>query len=346
MFRENIEKMEGYTPGYQPTDSAAVKLNTNENPYPPSPKVIEAIRQVDAESLRRYPPILWDSFRQAGSEILDVAPQSIVCGNGGDEILTVLIRCCCDQNRPLIYPALTYSLYSELATIQNCPAIEIPYDDYNHLPKKLYNTDAGLTIICNPNAPTGTLVAIEEIAQLAGAVKGVLLIDEAYIDFAPQNCLELLKRFNNIAILRSMSKGYSLAGMRFGFAIASEPIVGAMLKVKDSYNLSIVAQAAATAAIKDQPYFKKNTQAIIAQRNRLIKELPMLGFDVNPSQANFILVKTTNKSAREIYDLLCKQNIFVRYFNTSGLTDKLRISIGTPDQNDRLLRALADIMGH
>jgi len=344
LFRDNVIKMTGYTSGYQPQEPDVIKINTNENPYPPSPKVLEAIKAVHPDRLRLYPPKLWDPFRQAASKELGVAPETIVCGNGGDEILTILVRCCCDAGRPLAYPTLTYSLYPELAAIQGCQALETPYEDYHDIPAGLFTANAGLTIVCNPNAPSGTFVSLEKIAALAERVPGVLLIDEAYVDFAPQNCLPLLKDFDNIAILRSMSKGYSLAGLRFGFCITSLRIVEAMCKVKDSYNVNYLSQVAAAAAIQDQTYFKQNVQKIIAQREKLVALLQSWGLYVPPSHTNFILVTFGDPLAKQIYDQLVARKIYVRYFHLQGLTDKLRISIGSEEENEALIGALKEIL--
>jgi histidinol-phosphate aminotransferase len=333
--------MAGYVPGFQPQEADVVKLNTNENPYPPSPKVTEAIAQVTADSLRRYPPVYWDGFRAAASKVLGVKPERIVCGNGGDEILTILVRCCCDQEKPLAYPINTYSLYPILAQIQNCHAIEMPFAENGCLPNALLSSPAGLTVLCNPNAPTGSMIPADQVAKLAKSLTGVLLIDEAYVDFATSNCLELVEQFENVVILRSLSKGYSLAGLRFGFAIGSEKIVQAMCKVKDSYNVNAITQAAATAAIQDQPYFQTNVDKIITERTRLTQAIQDLGFTVTESQTNFILAQKNN--AREIQQSLIKQKIHLRYFDRKGLQDKLRITVGTPDQNNKLLEALKNI---
>ena len=343
-FRENIEQMTGYTPGFQPDDLSAIKINTNENPYPPSPKVFEAIASLDGEALRRYPSVYWDNFRKIAAKVHDVAPEMIVCGNGADELLTMLTRCCCDCLRPLAYPVRTYTLYRVLAAIQDCPVIEVPFDQNGHIPKKLYNTGASLTIICNPNAPTGSFVSVDEIAALAAKTDGVLAVDEAYVDFARDNCLSLVKDFDNVIILRSMSKGYSLAGMRFGYAIGSKRIVEAMIKVKDSYNVNAITQAAATAALSDQNYFKQNTKKIIDQRDRLTPELRKIGFDVPDSQTNFVLAQISDPPAKQIYEKLTEHNIYVRYFDKEGLEDRLRITVGTAEQMDALLVALKEII--
>jgi histidinol-phosphate aminotransferase len=263
----------------------------------------------------------------------------------------------CDENRPVAYPVPTYSLYPVLADIQNCTAIEIPFDDEFNLPAKLAATNAALTIVCNPNAPTGSFISVDELASLADEIDGVLLIDEAYVDFAENNCTTLVKDFDNVVILRSLSKGYSLAGLRFGYAIAQPEMIASLMKVKDSYNVDAVAIAVATAAIEDQKYFKENVEKVKSERARLTEQLTELGFNVPGSCSNFVLAQCLpprlssrdeaagkNGRAAEIYKELEKRNIFVRYFNDPKLEDKLRITVGTPEQDDKLLLALKEII--
>ena len=345
-FRKNIEKAKGYVPGFQPAGGEAVKLNTNENPYPVSPKVLEAIRGVSAERFRRYPEPLGNQFRKAAGEVLGVSADNIICTNGGDELLTMCLRAFCDENRPVAYPVPTYSLYPVLTELQNCECIEVDFDAEFNLPSGLSDTGAALTIVCNPNAPTGTLIEPEELGALAKKLDGksVLLIDEAYVDFSEANCAGLASDYNNVIILRSMSKGYSLAGLRFGYGIAGEELIAGLMKVKDSYNVDAISVAAATAAIKDQDYFKENVEKVKAERSRLTEELKGFGFGVLDSQTNFVLARCDNFSASEIYAKLAERNIYVRYFDLPGVADKLRITVGTKEQNDKLISAVKEII--
>ncbi|MFC1738138.1 histidinol-phosphate transaminase [Planctomycetota bacterium] len=343
-FRENIEKAAGYEPGFQPKEPDVVKLNTNENPYPPSPKVMQAITALEPEKLRRYPDPLGNEFRQAAGRLHRLSEDYIMCCNGGDDLLRIAIQSFCDANRPLAYSVPTYSLYPVLAKLQNCETIEIPFDDEFNLPAKLSTVPAALTIVCNPNAPSGSFIKVDELASLADELTGVLLIDEAYVDFAEDNCVRLVKDFDNVIVLRSMSKGYSLAGLRFGYAIAQPELIAGLLKVKDSYNVDAVAVTAATAAIKDQQYFKETIEKIKGERKRLTDELWKMNFKVNDSFANFVLAQSKNCKAADIYDKLAGQNIYVRFFDLPGLNDKLRITIGTKEQNDRMLTALKEII--
>ncbi len=342
-FRENIEEANGYEPGFQPEQSEVIKLNTNENPYPPSPAVMQVLAEIGVDQLRRYPDPKAKAFREAAAAVNEVEPEWIMCCNGGDDLLTIAIRAFCDQKRALAYPVPTYSLYPVLAQVQGCKVIEVPFDGEFNLPAKLGGTKAALTIVCNPNAPSGSFVSVDELASLADELAGVLLIDEAYVDFAEQNCVALAGNFDNVIILRSMSKGYSLAGIRFGYAIAHPDLITGLMKVKDSYNVDAVAIAAATAAIKDQQYHKKNIEKVKEQREILSKELRALGFSVPASFANFVLAQSKNFQAKDIYDKLVKRNIYVRYFDLPGLNNKLRITVGTQEQNNKSLGALKEI---
>ena len=343
-FRDNIEKAKGYQPGLQPKDTDILKLNTNENPYPPSPDVLKALAEIGPEKLRRYPDPVGDTFRNAAATANGVSAENILCCNGGDELLTIAVRAFCDKKRPLAYPVPTYSLYPVLANLQNCKAIEVPFDNEFNLPAKLANTGAALTIICNPNAPNGSFISVGELASLADEIAGVLLIDEAYVDFAEENCARLIKDFDKVIILRSMSKGYSLAGLRFGYAIANPDLIAGLMKVKDSYNVGVLAIKAATAAIEDQKYFKEIVKKIKKNREFLAQQLRALNFNVPDSFANFVLAESKTCKAVEVYDKLVQRNIYVRYFPVPGLNNKLRITVGTSEQNYKLISVLKEIL--
>jgi len=321
-----------------------IKLNTNENPYLPSPHVMEALSRINIEQLRRYPDPLGTAFRQAAAEIHGVSFDNIMCCNGGDELLSIAFHAFCDESRPVAYPVPTYSLYPVLANLQNCKALEVPFDREFNLPAELTKTGAALTIVCNPNAPSGSFVSVGEMASLADELSGVLLIDEAYVDFADENCAGLVKDFDNVIILRSMSKGYGLAGLRFGYAIAHADLISGLIKVKDSYNVDAVAIAVATAAIKDQEYFRQTTEKVKKARDLLTEQLRALKFEVPRSYSNFVLAETKRCPARVIYDKLVQRNIYIRYFDLPGLENKLRITVGTEQQNDKVILALKEII--
>jgi histidinol-phosphate aminotransferase len=343
-FRKNIEKIKGYEPGFQPKETDVIKLNTNENPYPPSPEALKVLAEISPERLRKYPDPIGIEFRQAAAQINSVSPDNIMCCNGGDDLLTMAFRAFCDEDRPVAYPVPTYSLYPVLANLQDCEAIELAFDAEFNLPAKLAGTNAALTIICNPNAPSGSFVSVDELASLADELSGILLIDEAYVDFAEANCTKLVKEFDNIIILRSLSKGYGLAGLRFGYAIAQPGLIKGLMKIKDSYNVDAIALAVATAAIKDQKYFTETTEKVKKARGLLIEQLRDLGFDVPKSQANFVFARCKNHKADIIFDKLKRRRIYVRYFDLPGLDDKLRITVGTDEQNNILISALKEIL--
>lgn len=343
-FRDGVARTEGYVPALQPKQADVVKLNANENPYPPSPAVMKALAELTPEQLRRYPESQGDTFREAAARVTGVAPENIICGKGGDELLSVALRAFCSEDRPVAYPVPTYPLYRVLAGLLNCTALEIPFEPDFSLPTELATTGAALTVVCNPNAPSGTWISGEALAALAEALTGILLIDEAYVDFAAGDCADLVERYDNVIVLRSLSKGYSLAGLRFGYAIAQEDLIAGLMKVKDSYNVDAIAIALATAAIEDQAYFKSNIEKIKKQRQRLTEQLRALGFEVPDSHTNFLQARPPAGSATTICERLAQRNVYVRHYDVSGLADKLRISVGTAEQNDTLLAALQEIL--
>jgi histidinol-phosphate aminotransferase len=345
-FRPSIDAMNGYVPGEQPKPGTKIiKLNTNENPYPPSPKAMEVLRNLDSEWLRRYPDPFAHEFRQAIHEALGVPIDWIIVGNGSDELLNVVIRACADQERHVVYPHPTYVLYRTLTQMQAAKAIEIPYGEDFRLPiEKLVATDGAVTFIASPNSPSGHIVPIRELRALATRLSGVLVIDEAYVDFAEETALPLVKEFENVIILRTLSKGYSLAGLRLGFGIANPKLLAGLFKVKDSYNVDAIACAVGAAAMRDQNYKNECIQKVKRSRAKLALDLKQLGFQLWDSQANFLLVKPSQDKAEPIYGALKEQGILVRYFKQSGLEDKLRITVGTDDQNQRLFEALIHLV--
>jgi histidinol-phosphate aminotransferase len=344
-FRKNIEATEGYVPGEQPTDPSVIKLNTNENPYPPSPKVMEAVRQIGPEQLRRYPHPLANPFRDKAAEIFGITRDMIICGNGMDDILNMTVRAFSGPEAALVFPVPTYTLYGVLAAIQASMVKEVPWGTDYQLPfDALVQARGRVTYLANPNAPTGTLVPLDEVARLADALDGVLCVDEAYVDFADMNCLELARTRPNVLVMRTLSKGYSLAGLRFGYAVGDANLISGLMKVKDSYNADAIAIAAATAAIADQEYHKQTRRKVIQERQRLASALAELGMPALPSQSNFLFARCTRLGAAELYERLKARGILVRYFKSPGINDRVRITIGTPEQNDALIAALREMV--
>lgn len=342
-IRPNIAHMAGYTPGEQPAaDAKVVKLNTNENPYPPSPKVLEALSRIEPDHLRKYPQPLADTFRDAAGLLHGVRRENIIAGNGSDDILSIALRTFLGPKGALACPDPTYSLYPVLAEMNEVNYIQIPWGkDYTLPVDELCKTNPGAIFFANPNAPTGHMVPFNVVRDLAKSYSGLLLIDEAYADFSGENCIDLVSEFPNVVISRTLSKAYSLAGLRFGYAIARADTIEQMMKVKDSYNCDVVSIKLATAAIMDQDYARQNWHVICIERDRLSTELTQLGWSIIPSRANFLFAQPPKaKSARQIYQALKTQGILVRYFDKPGLDDRLRITVGTPDEDEILLKAL------
>jgi len=343
-FRHHIRLMEGYVPGEQPEDPSILKLNTNENPYSPSPRVIEAIARIGPEQLRRYPDPLGNQFREAASGLFGVARDQIICGNGMDDILNLTVRAFSGPDAALVYPAPTYTLYAVLGTIQASIVREVPWgSDYTLPTDALVAARGAVTYLANSNSPSGTFVPVDQVAELADKLDGVLCVDEAYVDFANADCINLARSRPNVLVMRTMSKGYALAGLRFGFALGHRDLINGLMKVKDSYNVDAVSIAAAAAALSDQPYREQTRQKVITERERLAAVLAELGLPCLPSQSNFLLARADAPPAAELYESLKARRILVRYFNSPGLDDRLRITVGTPEQNDTLISALKDL---
>jgi histidinol-phosphate aminotransferase len=345
-FRQNIDSLSAYVPGEQPAPhTKVIKLNTNENPYPPSPQALQVLKELDGELLRRYPQPLARDFREAASQVLDVPPDWILVGNGSDDLLTMIMRACVEPGRRVAYPMPTYVLYRTLAQIQDAEVLEIPFhEDYSLPIEQLIDAQAAATFIASPNSPSGTTAPIELLDKLARHLSGILVVDEAYVDFADSNALELVKKYNNVIILRTLSKGYSLAGLRLGFGIANPSLLEGLFKVKDSYNVDAIACAVGAAAIKDQNHKNNNAQKIKVSRSQMAESLQKMGFYMLPSQANFLLAQSPSGNAKSLYEILKERGILVRYFNQPQLADKLRITIGTPEQNKTLIQVLSEII--
>jgi len=345
-FRGNIQAMSGYLPGEQPGDDGFIKLNTNENPYPPSPKVYAALRKAIGASLRLYPQPMSDDLCAAAAAAYGIKKENVMAGNGSDELLSIILRSFVAAGDRVAYPVPTYSLYDILVEIQAGVAVRVPFSEDYAMPEELATQDARLTILCNPNAPSGTLVPLPDIAKLARAVAGILVVDEAYVDFAASegaSAIPLIQQLSNLIVLRTLSKSFSLAGMRIGLAFASAEIVAGLHKVRDSYNLDRLSIAAGAAALEDMAWMKRNAARIQRSRQQLANGLKRLGFQVYPSQTNFLLARQREKNLKPVYEELKRRKILVRYFDAPGLRDCLRITVGTPREVRALLTELAAI---
>lgn len=343
--RPNISAMKGYAPGEQLNDPDIVKLNTNENPYPPSPRVFEAVQAaLTPNKLRKYPEPLGHTFRAAAGKVLGVDPDCILIGNGSDDILTILTRAFVPEGGLIASPTPSYILYKSLAEIQGARFASVPFAEGWSLPAKDWPKQAHLSFIPNPNSPTGTVVPLSAVADLAAQLAPApLVLDEAYADFAPDNGLSRAVALPNLIVTRTLSKSYSLAGIRFGFAVARPEIIRELVKVKDSYNCDVLSLAAATAALEDQDYFRSVRDKIIATRERMVPALTQLGFEVTPSHANFLWCRRADRPVKPVYEELKRRKILVRYMNYDGY-DGLRISVGSDAEIDTLLSELRAIL--
>ena len=347
MFREAIEQMAPYIPGEQPRPGKRlVKLNTNENPYPPSPRVQAAIVKAADSSLRLYPPPRADELVNAAGRAYRISREMILAGNGSDELLAMLFRAALTRGDKVAYALPTYSLYDTLAAIQEAQIRAVPLEPGFAQPlAALAAARATLTIVCNPNSPCGSLAAPAQLDNLVQALDGRLLaIDEAYVDFATCHALSLVKRHPNVVVLRSFSKSFSLAGMRLGLCFAQPPVIEQLLKVKDSYNLSRIAVSAGAAALADIGWMRRNVEQIKRIRAMTEKRLRQIGFEVPPSQANFVLARIQGHDMGTLSAGLRRRGILVRHFPRSVFRDALRISIGTPTQMDALFKALEPLI--
>lgn len=321
-------------PGEQPPPGKYIKLNTNENPYPPSPAVGRAIQSVVERGLQRYPDPLANPFRCRASQILHVPEDWIVCGNGSDDILTIVTRAFVGEGDLLRLPYPSYILYKTLGDIQGAKSQAVHFQKDWTLAND-FCADAErlrLVFLPNPNSPSGTVLTPDQILEIAKQLPCPILIDEAYADFANLNCIDLVTRDERIMVSRSFSKSYALAGLRFGYLVAQPQIVQKLVAVKDSYNCDALSIAAATAAIDDQAWLVENSRLITLTRAQVLTQLRELGFKCPDSQANFVWAVHPRANHREIYEALKARQILVRYMQYPDWGDGLRISVGTPEQ--------------
>lgn len=335
-FRPEIEAIAGYKPGEQPQGGKFIKLNTNENPYPASPKVAEAIRQRLDQGLEKYPDPVGTAFRIRAAEVLGVEPDWILCGNGSDDILTILTRGFVGDGEWLRLPTPSYILYKTLAEIQGADSEEIPFNADWTLPESFgtASNHLKLAFLPNPNSPSGTVVPKSQLRSIADSLPCPLLIDEAYADFADDNCIDLVKENEKIMVSRTLSKSYALAGLRFGFLVAQPQMIEQLTKVKDSYNCDALSLAGALAAIDDQKWVAENKAKVVVTRANMTQRLRNMGFTVPDSQANFVWATRPGVKLKPIYEFLKQNHVLIRYMQYPGITEGIRISVGTDGQTD------------
>ena len=343
--RDILRDLEAYVPGERPAQTDVIKLNTNENPYPPSPKVMQALRELSPDALRRYPDPLAVDLRHACAKRYGYpGHQWVMVGNGMDELLALALRTFVDPGDTVLTTYPTYTLYRTLALLHGANPLLVDLDDEFQLPESFFGTRAAICLLSRPNSPTGVSAALGAVERLCEGFDGLVVIDEAYIDFGDDDCLDFPKRFDNAIVMRTFSKAFSLAGVRLGVAVAHPEVIEEFLKTKDSYNLNALTQAAGLAAIEDYDAVLANAAKVRATRSRLVSELEALGFRVPPSQANFVLAQWDREpSAEDIFHALRDCGILVRYFKAPRLENALRITVGTDEETDALLAALRQI---
>ena len=342
--RKALGGFQPYVPGEQPPDGEGwVKLNTNEAPLPPSPRVIAAIREATNESLRLYPSPTAAPARNAIARRFGVDPAQVTLGNGGDELIEMCFRAFAGAGDSVAFPTPTYPLFEPLCRMHEAAPSKHPTEMPWELPPSLGPDPAPLKFIVNPNSPTGGLFELPAIEASVAASSGVVVIDEAYVDFAPRSCLELLPRHDNVLLLRTFSKGYGLAGMRIAFALGSRELIEELNSVKDSYNVDRLAIVAAAAAIDDEEYHQTLVDEVITNRAQLAGALVDLGFDLVPSSTNFIFTRPP-KPAKDVVSALRARKVLVRHYDREPIAGWLRITIGTQEQHSRLLSALKEIL--
>ena len=362
LIRPIVRQMHGYVPGEQPKIKGLIKLNTNENPYPPSPKVITAVRAATDDRLRLYPNPTAEKLRAKLARLHGCKPQNIIIGNGSDEMLALAVRCFVepkqmkyerrtDAAKTIVqYFTPSYSLYPVLADIQDAAKNAVPLNPDFSIPGvaelkrgKQWNFNAALTFITTPNAPGGRGYPTAELEKLCRAQKGVVVLDEAYVDFADENALQLALKFPHVLVARTFSKAYSLCFQRVGYFVGHPELIAALDRIRDSYNVNGLGQIAAEATLEDLNYYRANFKKIIATREGLARELTKLGFRVRPSQTNFILVKPPLFPALAWLQKLRDKKILVRWFSAPEVSDYLRITIGTPAEATALVKAVRQI---
>ncbi|MBN1499639.1 MAG: histidinol-phosphate transaminase [Spirochaetes bacterium] len=346
-WNSTLKNMSEYIPGEQPDNlDEFIKLNTNENPFPPSEKVLEAIRKEANGNLRRYPNVNSDKICALFASQNKLARENIFTANGSDEIFTLIFRGFIEKTQKAAFAYPSYSLYYTMAEANAIPFDKIELDDKFEIDfKKFLEKKYSLVIFCNPNNPTGNGINIRELKNFLSEFKGLAVVDEAYVDFYNETAINLVREFDNLIVTRSFSKSYSLAGLRVGLAIAEKSIIDGFNKLKDSYNVDRLAQAGALAALEDRKTFEYNIRMMRSNKEYLEEEMKALGFKTVPSKANFIFTKHDKISSKELYEKLKENKILIRYFSSPRSNEYVRITIGTMMEMKQLLAVLREILG-
>lgn len=345
-WNDNVKTLTPYIPGEQPDANAKViKLNTNENAFSPSPKVVKALKKFAFETLRLYPNANADPLRDALAEYHGVARENIICTNGSDEALSYIMNAFTSKKTNVVFTDPTYTVYETLARRFGVPFTTIPTEpDFTITLERVPTTKKTVFFLANPNAQTGLFIDRLELEMFLAVFKGLLVIDEAYVDFAPESALPLIRTHDNVLITRTFSKSFSLCGMRLGYALGDASLIEGLMRVKDSYNVNMLTQCAGLAALEDARYMQAKAKEIIGERERLRDTFTRMGWVVLPTQTNFLLVKPFGISAEALYEGLKANGIFIRYFKTERLAAFARITIGTKKENDALLTAIGTLL--
>ena len=343
-----VHTLTPYVPGEQPKVDNLIKLNTNESPYPPSPLVLNALSSQLNDKLRLYPDPSSEDLKQSIATYYGVESNQVFVGNGSDEVLAHAFMALLKQDKPILFPDISYSFYPVYCGLYEIEHQTIPLTDDFKINPADYNIENGGIIFPNPNAPTGRLLPLQAIEQIVQQnTSSVVVVDEAYIDFGGESAAQLVRRYPNLLVVQTFSKSRALAGLRVGFAIGDKALIDGLERVKNSFNsypLDRLATAGAIAAIEDESYFKQSCEKIITTRDTLTRFLEDNGFEVIPSAANFVFTRHTQMRAEDIANQLREQAIIVRYFNKPRIDQYLRITIGTEEENTQLCRALTDIL--
>ncbi|EGQ21786.1 histidinol-phosphate transaminase [Sporosarcina newyorkensis 2681] len=343
------KRTEPYVPGEQLNQPDIIKLNTNENPYPPSPKVLAAIQEaLDDNSLQRYPSPTADPLRHAIADTYGLTKEQVFVGNGSDEVLAFSFMAFFEPGQTIKFPEISYSFYPVYSKIFDIPFEKVPLNEDFTLPIEQFSHSDGGVILPNPNAPTSIYADLDMIEEILQQNRDqVVIIDEAYIDFAGPSAITLIDRYDNLLVIQTTSKSRALAGLRVGFALGQPELIAGLTRIKDSFNSYTVdrlAMAGATAAFQDHEYFLESTKKIIRTRERCVESLRELEFDVLPSDANFLFAKPANQDAQVLYEQLKDRGILVRHFDQAGINNYLRITIGTDEQMEVLMEALKQLI--
>jgi histidinol-phosphate aminotransferase len=344
VVRKALQGFRPYVPGEQPPDAEGwVKLNTNESPLPPSPKVLQAIKDAATDALRLYPSPTAAPAREAIARHFDLDPSQVVLGNGGDEMIEMCFRAFAGAGDNVAYPTPTYPLFEPLSRIHEARPSTHPTEEFSELPPSLAADPSPLKFIVNPNSPTGALFDASAVEAVVAASSGVVVIDEAYVDFARRSSLPLLQRHENVLLLRTFSKSYGLAGMRIGFGLGSPEVIETLDSVKDSYNLDRLAIVAAVAAIEDERYHRQLVDEVVRNRGELSSALTKLRFEMVPSATNFVFARPPMPAAG-VVAALRERKILVRHYDREPIAGWIRITVGTRHQHEALLGALKEIL--